>query len=479
MAGEHRALTWGQLLSRQYRHFTLTLIFSVVLHASNFFIFATLAPSVVFDVGGHDLLSWATTLFVVSTIVSAAAGGMFRAWLGSRQSLVMAAGTFALGSLATGLAPDMETVLAGRTVQGLGAGLLTSYSHGMIRELFPPGTWARMFAVVSGAWGVAAVSGPLIGGIFAEFDAWRWGFLTMVVAAGLFVLLVSRVIPEGDRGQGAGSAGQVLRLGLLGAGALVLGGIGRIPAAGADAALCAASLGCLGLAIVLEKRSPDRLFPRDMFRPNTVLGSGVLFVFGITFATVLTAVYGPLLFRVIHAVPTLTTGYIVTAQSMSWTLAAIVFSGLGHAGARVATVAGPAITATGVLITGLFLPAGPLWAAIAGIAVTGFGIGLAWGHVGRFLFEVVDESDGHRIGSVMPMTQSVGIAFGSSAAGVIASAAGLTGDLVPETAASVAGWLYAGLGPACLIALVGGLRVAMGTRPPAAGERLAQRRDRT
>ncbi len=459
-----RVLTWSDLLSPEYRRFTLMLVFSIALHASNFFIFATLAPSVVNDIGGLDLLSWATSLFVVSVIVSSAAGGMLKARFGARRSLVLAAIVFALGSLLTALAPTMENVLVGRTVQGLGAGLLTAYSHGMIRDLFPPASWARLFAVVSGGWGVAALTGPLIGGIFAEYDAWRWGFVMMVVAAGVFVLLTLKSIPADNNSEDTGSPSQIIRLAILGAAALVLGGIGKLSSPGADFVLAGISVICLATTVMLERRSRDPLFPRDMLRPQTVLGGGVMYVFGITFATVVTAVYGPLLFRVIHDIPILTTGYIVTAQSMMWTLAAIAFSGIGRTGSRLATIAGPTITGAGVLITGSFLPSGPVWAAIVGIAIIGFGIGLAWGHIGRFVFEAAGDADRHRVASVIPTFQSVGIAFGSSTAGLIANAAGFAEDHNSDSARTVAAWLYIGLSPAALVALIGGLRVAAGTR---------------
>ena len=465
MADTDRAPGWGVLLSAEYRRFTVTLVFSIALHAGNFFIFATLAPSVVADVGGLHLLNWATTLFVVATIVSAATVGVLKARFGARRTIIIAATLFAIGSLLTAIAPTIEMVLFGRTVQGLGAGLLTACSHGMIRDLFPSSAWARLFAVISGSWGVAAISGPLIGGLFAEYGTWRWGFITMVILAGLFVPLALKSLPEGDQEEEAGSAGQFIRLAGLGIAALTLGGIGKFEPAWADPLLGVACLACIILTIRLENRSRDPLFPRGVFRPTTTMGGGALFVFGITFATVATSIYGPLLFRVIHDIPVLTTGYIVTAQSIAWTAAAILFAGLHIKGGRIACIAGPMITASGIALTGIFLPSGPVSAAIAGIVVIGFGIGLAWGHVGRFMFEAAATDDRHRVGSVMPTMQSIGIAFGSSVAGVIANAAGFDMDIESGAAVRVAGWLYFGLIPACLLAVLGGLRVAATTAP--------------
>ena len=70
-----------------------------------------------------------------------------------------------------------------------------------------------------------------------------------------------------------------------------------------------------------------------------------------------------------------------------------------------------------MLAAGLWLPAGPIWAAIGAVAVIGVGIGLAWGHIARFVFEAAGDADRHRVTTVMPTIQSLGIAFGSVAAG--------------------------------------------------------------
>lgn len=464
MDRDNRPLGWGELLSPNYRFATLTLSLSVALHATNFFIFATLSPSVVADIGGLDILSWATTLFVVTSIISSSAGGILKAVLGARRSMLLAAVVFALGSAVTALAPTMEMVLIGRTIQGLGAGLLNAYSHGMVRDMFPAASWPRMFAVVSGGWGIAALAGPLIGGVFAEYDAWRWGFAMMVGAAGLFILMAMRTVPAGGGGEKVGSWSPVARLAILGASALSLGGAGKHTVPGGDIVLLAISAVLLATTIAWERRSDVPLFPRDTFRPTTVIGGGALFVFGVSLATATTAIYAPLLFRVIHDIPVLTTGFIVTAQSMCWTFAAIVFSGIGQSGGRAVCVIGPAITGIGMLCVSQFLPFGPLWAAIGAVGVIGFGIGLAWGHVGRFVLEAAGEAEKHRVASVMPTMQSIGVAFGAAGAGLIANFNGFAHDLTVDSARAVAHWVYLGMSPAVAFALLGGLRVVIGTK---------------
>src|SRR3546814_1525110 len=74
----------------------------------------------------------------------------------------------------------MVLLLIARTVQGLGSGLLLSGAHGLVRDLFPAASWSRAFALISAVWGIAALAGPLIGGVFAAIGEWRLGFIAML-----------------------------------------------------------------------------------------------------------------------------------------------------------------------------------------------------------------------------------------------------------------------------------------------------------
>lgn len=226
VTNEDRMLSWGELVGPRYRLATLTLGLGISLHAINFFIFASLAPSVVEEIGGLSLLSWATTLYVVASIISSAAGGVVRQMVGARRALTLAIWGFAAGTLGIGLAPTMEWLLVARVVQGLGSGLLMANSHGLIRDFYPAKSWARMFATISSVWGIAALTGPLIGGIFAELDDWRWGFHAMLPVCVAFQILVNRTVKaetsNAEPSKGGGLA-PVLRLGLIGVAALLIG----------------------------------------------------------------------------------------------------------------------------------------------------------------------------------------------------------------------------------------------------------------
>jgi hypothetical protein len=96
---------------------------------------------------------------------------------------------------------------------------------------------------------------------------------------------------------------------LIGAAALAIGASGHSGdghSGDGRTALIVALAGLLLLAaIAWERRSALPLFPHGMFRPGTVLGGGVMFVFFISFGTSVTAIYAPYFLSALHGVPPL------------------------------------------------------------------------------------------------------------------------------------------------------------------------------
>ncbi len=72
----------------------------------------------------------------------------------------------------------------------MSCGWISGFSMVAIALLFPERHLARVFASVSGVWGVATVLGPLVGGVFAEAGAWRgvfWLFAGQAALVGAWV----------------------------------------------------------------------------------------------------------------------------------------------------------------------------------------------------------------------------------------------------------------------------------------------------
>ena len=80
------------------------------------------------------------------------------------------------GSIVSALAGNLAVLLAGRVVQGIGAGGITVLVNIIVSDIFVMRTRSFMLALVGSVWFFAATIGPVTGGALAERAGWRWCF---------------------------------------------------------------------------------------------------------------------------------------------------------------------------------------------------------------------------------------------------------------------------------------------------------------
>ena len=129
--------SWRELLGRDYGGATTVLAGGVAIYAINEFITMSLLPSAVADIGGERLYAWVTTVYLVSSVVSATTVGPVLTRFGPRWSYLGALLSFSVGSVLCTLAPTMELLLVGRVVQGLAGGLLAGLGYAVISAALP------------------------------------------------------------------------------------------------------------------------------------------------------------------------------------------------------------------------------------------------------------------------------------------------------------------------------------------------------
>ena len=98
---------------------------------------------------------------------------------------------FAVGLVVGGFAPSMPLLVIGRFVQGFGAGVVPAIGYVAIGRAFSVAERPRMFAILSTAWVVPGLVGPVLAERIAQGVGWRWvflGLLPLVLAAGLVVV---------------------------------------------------------------------------------------------------------------------------------------------------------------------------------------------------------------------------------------------------------------------------------------------------
>ena len=187
---------WSALLKREWIPLLVALVGGVLLHSMNVLMLATVLPSIVADVGGAAMVSWPTTAFLASSIVAATCTGHLTMRLGARTAFCAGALVFGIGALICALAPSMGIVVAGRFVQGFGGGVLSAMAYVLVGRSFPEPVWPRVAALLSGAWSMAVLVGPMLGGAFATWGNWRGSFYAVTVLAALLAFVAARALPR-------------------------------------------------------------------------------------------------------------------------------------------------------------------------------------------------------------------------------------------------------------------------------------------
>ena len=92
---------------------------------------------------------------------------------GRTPVLVAALVVFAFGSLVTAAAYDLESLVAGRFLQGVGGGGLVPVTLALVADLYPADRRGVPLGVVGAVQELGSVLGPLYGAVVLSFGTWR------------------------------------------------------------------------------------------------------------------------------------------------------------------------------------------------------------------------------------------------------------------------------------------------------------------
>jgi len=130
---------------------------AIVLTATEGSIVATAMPTIVADLGGFDLFSWAFAVFLLTQAVSIPIYGRMADQYGRKPVFFAGASLFLAASLLCGLAWRMGSLVFFRALQGAGAGAIQPIATTIVGDIYTPAERARVQGYLSGVFGVAAV----------------------------------------------------------------------------------------------------------------------------------------------------------------------------------------------------------------------------------------------------------------------------------------------------------------------------------
>ncbi|MDT5225924.1 MAG: hypothetical protein QOG19_3331 [Mycobacterium sp.] len=461
--------SWRELLG-QHLGTSTVLAGGVAMYATNEFLTVSLLPSAISEIGGNRLYAWVVTLYLVGSVVAATTVNAVLRRFGARSSFLLALAVFGVASLVCAAAPNMEVLIAGRTLQGVAGGTLAGLGYALINSTLPRSLWTRGSALVSAMWGVATVVGPALGGLFAQFGLWRWAFGAMAVLTALMAALVPLVLAAGrDASPGRMTARPTLRvplwsLLLIGSAALAVS-IAQLPHnAWVIAGLLMIGVFLVGAFVVVDRRSHAAVLPPSVF------GSGPLRWIYLTMAVLMMAVmidtYVPLFGQRLGHLSPVAAGFLGASLAIGWTVSEIVSASLNSRRVIgfVVSVA-PLLMAAGLAIGAITqrddasFDLVVVWALA--LLVAGTGIGMAWPHLSvRAMDSVDDPAESGAAAAAINTVQLISAAFGAGLAGVVVNTT--TGGELAE-----ARWLYAVFTVLAATGVVASLRATYRDRNPA------------
>lgn len=424
---------WGDLLAEGRLPRFALICLGVWLNAADALVTATIMPSVGVDLGGYGYFSWSVAGFLVGAILAGASAGRLSEAFGLRAATALAGLLTAAGCVLSAAAPDIHSFLLGRIVQGLGTGWISGFSMVAIALLFPERHLARVFATVSGVWGVATLLGPLVGGLYAAAHDWRGVFWLFAVQSVAFSAAAVWLLKGADVKRG-GPGIPWLQLVVLAAGVAAIAGADVTHGAALSLGLVGAGLVGLALVLWIDARARVRLLPHGASRLTTVVGAGYACMFLLTAASMGFAIYGPPILQTLRGYSPLWAGYVIGAESLAWTAAALIVADASAWWDAFWTRAGALCVVASVLVLPWALADQPLAWVLLGGSLLGAGFGFSWSFMSRRVMAALSDEDRAIGASAIMAVRQTGAAAGAALAGVAANLVGFSEGLTAETA---------------------------------------------
>lgn len=136
--------------------------------------------------------TWVLTSYLVANAIILPMTGWLARYFGRKRLLMLAIVGFTCSSFLCGLAPNLESLILFRILQGLSGGTMQPMSQAIMLEAFPPEDRGKAMAF----WGmcivVAPILGPVIGGWLTDTLSWRWVFY-INIPVGVVSLIMARL----------------------------------------------------------------------------------------------------------------------------------------------------------------------------------------------------------------------------------------------------------------------------------------------
>ncbi|KAH8645832.1 major facilitator superfamily domain-containing protein [Xylariales sp. PMI_506] len=151
-------------------------------------------PTIVSDIGGESVYIWIANSFMIAGTVLQPFYAQSSNIFGRRLPMLTALAIFIIGSGISGGAKNAATLIAGRSIQGLGAGGMYVLLDVILCDMVPLRSRTKYLGMMYCGAAIGTVVGPPLGGLLAEHN-WRWIFYLNIPIAGAAMITVLLFMP--------------------------------------------------------------------------------------------------------------------------------------------------------------------------------------------------------------------------------------------------------------------------------------------
>ncbi|MGJ7534854.1 MULTISPECIES: DHA2 family efflux MFS transporter permease subunit [unclassified Variovorax] len=326
-----------------------------------------------------ETVQWVSTgyLLALTTIIPLAGWAADR--FGTKRVYMTSILLFVTGSVLSGAAWSISSLILFRVFQGLGGGMILPTGMTILSQVAGPRRMGRVMGFVGVPVVLGPVLGPTLGGWLVDDVSWRWIFFINLPIGAIALYAAHRVFVADEPKLGHPLDGLGLLLLSPGLALFVYGlakatGTGSLNSIEADA--CALTGLAMIVAFVLHAwRRDDALIDVRLFGRRTIAAAALTsFLLGAAFFGLSLLV--PLYFQMLRGYSAFDTGMLIAAEGLGAMLAMPLASHLtDRIGAGKVVLVGIACIAISVLLLGTTRATTPLWIIEVALFIAGLGKG--------------------------------------------------------------------------------------------------------
>lgn len=326
---------------------------------------------------------------------------------------------FTVGSILVAFSPNLPILLTLRVVQGIGAAMFQATNIALITIHMPKEQRGRALGILSTAVALGGMTGPIAGGLIAEWLSWQWLFLIHVPVAIVATVMAYRYIPNRMQERKSGTVSIVGASLFMAWITLLLLVITNGSKWGWVSTRTIASLMCFFLLLVIfllwERRQKTPFLPLRALRIPAVAGGLIVSCASFILSNTLLVLIPFYLMGTTVQYSSSMTGYIMAAYPI-----ALAFAGplagywSDRHGSRRLMLMGLSCMGGGFVLLLVFLENIPVYGIAAILCLIGLGMGLIASPNNSYIMQQTPRGHVGSIGGIIALTRNAGMVFGSA-----------------------------------------------------------------